>query len=300
MHPSLSTPTRQAGAADLRKPHADRELSGRDATDADGSRMPPAKAAGRARTLRRLAVAAGLAFLLVLGLRLSLDTLFDAPPLLALNLLAGQSELFDHLLRSIDRFNLFQGVAIYALAFAAYGATRAWPQRAQLVLGCTGAAAAAAAGRLLQSFLPHAPRPLFDPDLPFRAPHGADVETLRDWSSFPSDHATLLFGVSCAIWVTNRTYGGLAFGLAAIAAIARNYGGLHYPTDSIGGGLLGCAVVLLFASAPQPTLTSIGAVIRRHQPIFAGAAFFFAAQSAYLFDDVRQLTSGVVAYLLNA
>jgi undecaprenyl-diphosphatase len=71
------------------------------------------------------------------------------------------------------------------------------------------------------------------------AKHAADP-------SFPSDHATAAFAIAVALLLRDRRLGIGALALATVLAIGRVAIGVHYPTDVIGGAVLGagCAVVL--------------------------------------------------------
>jgi undecaprenyl-diphosphatase len=71
---------------------------------------------------------------------------------------------------------------------------------------------------------------------------------------FPSDHATGAFAMAMALWFYDRVIGGLAFVLAAIVAFARVYVGVHYPSDVVGGALIGIAVAMVFRFTPLRAL----------------------------------------------
>jgi undecaprenyl-diphosphatase len=65
-------------------------------------------------------------------------------------------------------------------------------------------------------------------------------------ASFPSDHATAAFAIAVSIWLRHRRAGWLALGLATLVSVSRVAVGTHYPTDVLGGAVLGtvAAVVL--------------------------------------------------------
>lgn len=64
--------------------------------------------------------------------------------------------------------------------------------------------------------------------------------------SFPSDHSTAAFAIAMAIFLRQRAWGAVVLVLAFLIALGRVMLGLHYPSDVVGGAVLGIltAVVL--------------------------------------------------------
>lgn len=62
--------------------------------------------------------------------------------------------------------------------------------------------------------------------------------------SFPSAHATSSFAVATAM-TRVAPEAAIAFVLAALLALGRPYLGMHYPSDVIGGAILGIALGLI-------------------------------------------------------
>jgi len=222
-------------------------------------------------------------------LRISAEDYFDFPIILSINTFSRRSRIVDHALQAISTFDLFQGLPLVALAFGAFAASRSGQAGVRLAIGVFAAAAAAMLSRLIQALMPDLPRPTVDPDLPFRRPYGGSPEYWRDWSSFPSDHATLLWGMAVATLIVNRRIGAVCVVVASLSSLARLYCGLHYVTDIVGGALLGSAVVcaaLAVAAAWEERLLAFA----KQRPALVGTvAFLFGVQAATLFHDVRAI-----------
>lgn len=87
-------------------------------------------------------------------------------------------------------------------------------------------------------------------------------------TSFPSDHATLAFAVGVMVWRFNRPLGIVLLLFGAVTAFARIFVGVHYPSDVLGGAILGSVVSLLIAAlsvreAPGKFLSGLFAILKR-------------------------------------
>jgi undecaprenyl-diphosphatase len=105
--------------------------------------------------------------------------------------------------------------------------------------------------RILQHLLPARPRPRLGAEtLPF-----ADLGHLiflDDWSSFPSDTATLVFAMVAAIWVVSwRLAVAAAIWGPLVVCFPRLYLGYHYLSDLLAGALIG---ILTMAAVQWPPL----------------------------------------------
>lgn len=60
--------------------------------------------------------------------------------------------------------------------------------------------------------------------------------------SFPSGHAAFFFALSTVVFLYNRRWGWWFFAASTIIGIARIAAGVHYPTDILGGAVLGIMV----------------------------------------------------------
>jgi len=87
-------------------------------------------------------------------------------------------------------------------------------------------------------------------------------------TSFPSDHATLAFAVGMMVWQFNRRLGTVLLLFSALTAFARVFVGAHYPSDVLGGAVLGSVVTLLIAAlsfrpTPSAFLNGLFATLAR-------------------------------------
>ncbi|KRF13303.1 undecaprenyl-diphosphatase [Paenibacillus sp. Soil787] len=64
-------------------------------------------------------------------------------------------------------------------------------------------------------------------------------------ASFPSDHAIGAFVIATSIWIHRRQDGKLWLALASGIAFSRVWTGVHYPSDVVGGAVIGIAAAVL-------------------------------------------------------
>lgn len=219
---------------------------------------------------------------------------FDYWLLGLINGLAQKSPLLDTIVGSIAGLELIKGAVVVSLLLYVWLAPSGRLASPNMAFGrsALGAAIGIVAGRAMQVMLPYRHRPTHDPTIEFNLPIGQNPDTLQNWSSFPSDHAVLYFAIATAVWITNRRLGLFAFlWTVLVIGFARVYTGFHFPTDILGGGLLGMFVMWFAFKVPIPVVANN--FMRRweeaHAPSLYALAFIIAFQMATVFNDGRYM-----------
>ena len=100
----------------------------------------------------------------------------------------------------------------------------------------------------------HAPRPLtvFGPEITASKMYVNIMFERLYWNSFPSGHSQTIFTIStCLLWVQRRAerterWASIAIiAVSLLVCISRIYVGAHFPSDVLGGALLGAGSALL-------------------------------------------------------
>src|SRR5881397_66600 len=123
--------------------------------------------------------------------------------------------------------------------------------RAELVLGI-----AAAVGALLLNLalghLYYRARPFLVLDVHPLLPEAVD-------SSLFSDHLAVAGAAIAALFVARRAFGWIALGLGVLLAIGRIGAGVQYPSDCLGGAVVGAALFFVPLPARGPVSRAIAA-----------------------------------------
>ncbi|SEB46113.1 undecaprenyl-diphosphatase [Paenibacillus sp. GP183] len=87
---------------------------------------------------------------------------------------------------------------------------------------------------------------IYHRDRPFIHHHVIQLIQHEASASFPSNHAAASFAVAASIWLWRRKDGWIWFVIAAAISFSRIWSGVHYPSDIIGGEILGilCSVLI--------------------------------------------------------
>ncbi len=219
----------------------------------------------------------------------------DAAVLLWMNRLARESWTFDAFVMMVAWTSLLKGGVLVALLWWTWeraGTARSAPG---IVVTSAAVLVAVAISRVMQNFLPGRLRPMHDPDLAgagFVLPYDVPADMLHDWSSFPSDNAGLAFALSTAVFLRHRGAGLFAYAWSLVViCLPRIYTGFHYPSDIIGGALIGIGVVAAASRLRLPARLEdrVARWSQAHRGLFYAGLFLLTYQMATVFEDARDI-----------
>lgn len=174
----------------------------------------------------------------------------------AVNDLAGRWAFADAAFVDLSRLGpfLLAGALCVAWFLPRGGRLRERNQRIA-ILTAFGAAAALVFNQLLILFAWRRPRPFVVQAAHLLLPPSKDP-------SFPSDHATFSLAVAVGLLFCSKRIGIAALVVAALVGLSRVFVGEHYPTDVLGGALIGAAATLAVVRAQRPLEPLLSRVIR--------------------------------------
>jgi len=174
-----------------------------------------------------------------------------------LNGLAGRSPMLDNIVRFLMN-DYALTTALVLLLLALWFAGESPETRARNQRGVLSAIASMFLGNLIVkamnlAFYRYRPFAFNEVTLLFYYPSD---------SSFPSNAACVGFAIATAVWLHNRTAGWISYLLALLLGVSRVVGGVHYPSDILGGAVVGVTVAYLVA-IKTPLFSRLWSVIIR-------------------------------------
>lgn len=94
-------------------------------------------------------------------------------------------------------------------------------------------------------------------------PHAEVLLTCTSDYSMPSDHCMIAGAMAAGLWLLSRRLGAVATALAVLLAFGRVYVGVHYPSDTVVGLLLGAAIGLVVIVALRPACRRLAELMSR-------------------------------------
>ncbi|MEA3188831.1 MAG: hypothetical protein QOD99_2661 [Chthoniobacter sp.] len=202
--------------------------------------------------------------------------------------MAGQSWKLDYAIYCLSNNDLLKGGLFMVMVWAFWFRPEPKRDRATILAMLAGAMMALLIGKALERLAPYSQRPYQSgiPGLVFPF----DMGMHHHESSFPSDHATLFFAFCAGLFFLSRPAGWAASVYTTIViALPRLYLGLHYPSDLIGGAVLGIFCVLVFRPLRNFIAHVPLRVCEESPQSFYPVFFLFTFLIATLFDNFRSL-----------
>lgn len=129
------------------------------------------------------------------------------------------------------------------------------------------------------------------------------ISGLAAQGSFPSDHAVMFFALALGIWSLQRRTGWLVMALMGYFTALRIALGFHWPSDMLGGGLLGVGSLGLFLLAERflrPLYDFALSLVYRYPGAcyFVGYLFLYdlSQKFTFLFALVKWMTGHVIVH----
>ena len=168
---------------------------------------------------------------------------------------------------------LGDGLTLVILCAGLWGIGYLWKKKAWQQAGIDGLVAHALVGIAIQALkhLIGRPRP--------RWTHQEAFEYGPSWQggldAFPSGHAAASFAVATVLARYFPAWRGLWYGGALFVGMARVVGGSHFPTDVLGGAVLGFLIGYVWARALKEWRVNVVQALPRTLPLLIGGCALF-------------------------
>jgi len=227
---------------------------------------------------------------------------FDRTLIASVNQYSQRSRVFDKTIDLLSKNHLFKGGVFMTLFWWLWfrGDGLQAVRRTHILITLGVSVVNMAFVRVIALMAPLRLRPLYEPGLGFRIPLGENPHALDGWSSFPSDHAGLFFGLATGLLFVSRRIGVFTLIYTTVfIALPRIYLGLHYPTDILVGAISGIGLTLAanFYLAQRPAVQVVMGWSNKSPGEFYAIFFLFTFQVADMFDNVRSIFEALYGFL---
>lgn len=216
--------------------------------------------------------------------------IFDTSVIHFINGFSRESISFDYFIANIVENNFIKGAILVSILwfFWFQKSSQLNLNRGRILIGIVASLIAIVLSRILTLLLPFSARPFTNPNLHFVRPYGMVPEGLETWSSFPSDHAILFFSLSTCIFLISKKAGVFAYIYTLLViCFPRVYFGYHYPSDIVGGAIIGVALTLLMSinKISKPLIQILFKFSSKYTGLFYMLFFLLTYQMADLFEQ---------------
>ncbi|MEH6535970.1 MAG: phosphatase PAP2 family protein [Psychroserpens sp.] len=215
-----------------------------------------------------------------------------------LNDLAHNASSFTRILTIIVHNELVKGGVVIAVLWYLWfnKKSESSHNREKIISTLFGTIIAIIVGRALANLLPYRARPILNPEFDFTYQID-EFSWLNELSSFPSDHAILFFSLATGVFLISKKWGMISYAYVLfIVCFPRIYLGFHYPTDIIGGAVIG--IIIMWAVSALKIMRRLSkktiTLSIKFPGIFYACFFIFSYQIATLFNESRALISALI------
>lgn len=227
---------------------------------------------------------------------------FDIQFLKWLNTYIGSNPNFDAFVMYLISADLLKmaPLVLVLLGFWFLKDTNTNLRREKIVYILLGCFFAMAWTRFMVIALTFRARPLHNTLLNLKIPNGMRLTDFDGMSSFPSDHAALVFALAAGIFLLHKRWGIWALLHATLfVSLPRCYLSIHYPTDILMGGFIGIISVGHLVLFLKPKLIS-NLVLKfesMYPHIFYVLFLLLASEMMHVFNGIRSVADIFLFYL---
>ena len=222
---------------------------------------------------------------------------FDESILHFLNSFAQRSPVFDEFVVLICMNNFLKGALVFTIVWYLWFQSEPNREKREYLLAGVSASFAGLVIAKILTFVIHRARPFNDSRLELHIPYGIHAVAWEGLNSFPSDHAVLFFALATGIFLASRPIGSLVYSYVTLfICLPRIYLGIHFPTDILGGAIIGLSTAWLahFPGIRQPLTRGAFRWIDKRPGLFYAFSFLLTYLVCELFDPALSIVKFIL------